>query len=147
MLYCGHLDALKPAFTACETLRFWATLYHAEKSGVDAALDALGLSRLRDHPVRILSAGQKRRLGLARLALIDRPVWLLDEPTVSLDSEASRRIAELARRRCETGGIVVAASHIDFDIAATQTLDPSDYVPTAASGFGADDAVLAGDAW
>lgn len=148
ILYTGHLDAVKPALSAQETLAFWAKVYATPDSGVMAALDAMGLERLADHPVRTLSAGQRRRLGLARLALIDRPLWLLDEPTVSLDAESSARVATLARKRCETGGIVIAATHIDLSIPAAKTLDPAQFVPVAKEGtVSADDLVLSGDAW
>jgi len=81
ILYTGHLDAVKPALSAFETLAFWAQIYASPASNIMDALQAMGLERLADHPVRTLSAGQRRRLGLARLALIDRPLWLLDEPT------------------------------------------------------------------
>lgn len=146
VLFAGHLDGLKPAFTARETLTFWARLYEADEQGVDGALDAMGLLALGDHPVRILSAGQRRRLGLARLALIDRPLWLLDEPTVSLDADSAERVAALARQRCGSGGIVVAATHIDFDLPDPVTLDPSAFAVerTAAEP---DDPVLTGEAW
>jgi len=75
VLHTGHLDALKPAFTARETLMFQADLYGASRSRVEGALEALDLGFLAEQPVRVLSAGQKRRLGLARLALIERPLW------------------------------------------------------------------------
>ena len=148
LLYTGHLDALKSSLTVRETLVFWAQIYDAPVAGIDGALDALGLEPLADHHVRTLSAGQRRRLGLSRLALIDRPLWLLDEPTVSLDADSSARVAALARKRCETGGIVVAATHIDLAIPAASTLDPATFAPVAREGtVNADDLVLSGDAW
>lgn len=147
IVYAGHLDALKPAFTAYETLDFWARLYGADPSGVERALAALALGPLRDHPVRILSAGQRRRLGLARLVLIERPVWLLDEPTTSLDAASTARVADLARIHCKAGGIVVAATHTDFAIDAAQTLNPADFHLSAEDGARHETAVLTGDAW
>ncbi len=148
ILYTGHLDAVKPALSAFETLAFWAQIYASPASNIMDALQAMGLERLADHPVRTLSAGQRRRLGLARLALIDRPLWLLDEPTVSLDAESSARVAALARKRCESGGIVIAATHIDLSIPAAKTLDPAKYVPEVKEGIVSDDdLVLSGDAW
>ena len=148
VLYTGHLDAVKTALTVTETLIFWAQIYDAPLSNVPVALEALGLERLADHHVRTLSAGQRRRLGLSRLALIDRPLWLLDEPTVSLDAESSGRVAALARARCQSGGIVVAATHIDLAIPAAKTLDPAQFVPVTREGaVSADDLVLSGDAW
>lgn len=148
LLYTGHLDAVKPALTVTETLEFWAQVYDAPTGNVATALEALSLERLADHQVRTLSAGQRRRLGLSRLALIDRPLWLLDEPTVSLDADSSARVAKLARARCESGGIVVAATHIDLAIPAAKTLDPAQFVPVAREGVVSDDdMVLSGDAW
>lgn len=148
ILYTGHLNAVKSALTAHEMLAFWADIYGAPREAVDGALEALALSRLADHPVRTLSAGQRRRLGLSRLALIDRPLWLLDEPTVSLDADSAARVASLARTRCESGGIVVAATHIDLAIPAAKTIDPGSFVLEATEdGVTADDLVLSGDAW
>ncbi len=148
LLYTGHLDAVKPALTVSETLTFWAQIYGAPRANVPIAVAALGLEKLADHHVRTLSAGQRRRLGLSRLALIDRPLWLLDEPTVSLDAESSARVAALARQRCESGGVVVAATHIDLAIPSAKTLDPAAFVATPKEGvMNADDLVLSGDAW
>ncbi|MCL4149820.1 UNVERIFIED_CONTAM: hypothetical protein GTU68_051632, partial [Idotea baltica] len=148
LLYAGHLDAVKPALSVRETLQFWGQMYGAPRGAVDGALGALDLERLADHQVRTLSAGQRRRLGLSRLALIDRPLWLLDEPTVSLDATSAAAVAALARKRCESGGIVVAATHIDLAIPAARTLDPSEFVAEArGDGTTADDLVLTGDAW
>ena len=139
VLYAGHLDALKPTLTAEETLRFWARLYGADPDRAPQALDALGLGALWETPAQYLSAGQKRRLGLARLALIDRPLWLLDEPTVSLDAESSARIAQMARARCASGGVVVAATHIDLGLPEAQSLDIRDFPPArGADAFAAD---------
>lgn len=148
LLYTGHLDAVKPALTVQETLVFWAHIYGEPREAAIPAMQALALDRLADHPVRTLSAGQRRRLGLSRLALIDRPLWLLDEPTVSLDAESSVRVAELARKRCETGGIVVAATHIDLAIPAARRVDPSQFMPVSQDGIVTeDDLILSGDAW
>ncbi len=148
LLYTGHLDAVKPSFTVAETLKFWARVYGADFAEVPKAIAALGLERLADHYVRTLSAGQRRRLGLSKLALIDRPLWLLDEPTVSLDADSSGRVAALARERCESGGIVVAATHIDLAIPAARTLDPSSFLPSAEEGVMSDDErVLSGESW
>ncbi len=148
VVHTGHLDALKPAFTAWETLAFQADLYGAPRGRIEAALDALDLGFLSDQPVRVLSAGQKRRLGLARLALIERPLWLLDEPTVSLDAKSAARVAQMARDHCAQGGLVVAATHIDLGIDGAARLDPAAFAPgESPSDFSRDDAVLDGDAW
>lgn len=106
----GHQDALKPALTVAETLR-----HEARIGGGDAraALAALGLEALADHPVRILSAGQRRRVALARLALAEaRPLWLLDEPTVALDVEGVATLGRVLAAHRARGGMVVASSHL-----------------------------------
>ena len=147
-LHTGHLDALKPAFTVHETLAFHADLYGTAHGRITDALDALDLGFLSDQPVRVLSAGQKRRLGLARLALAERPLWLLDEPTVSLDARSAARVADMVRRHCASGGIVVAATHVDLGIEGAARLDPAAFAPmTMPEAATRDDAVLAGEAW
>ncbi len=148
VLHTGHLDALKPAFTAWETLAFQADLYGASRGRIEGALEALDLGFLSDQPVRVLSAGQKRRLGLARLALIERPLWLLDEPTVSLDARSAARVAQMARKHCAGGGMVVAATHIDLGIEDAARLDPAGFAPGEAADMPVrDNAVLDGEAW
>ena len=107
--YVGHLDAVKPGLTASENLAFAARLGGGD---ADAALAAFDLTPLAALPARMLSAGQRRRLALARLALNRAPLWLLDEPTIGLDAGAIGRFgATLAAHRAG-GGIVVAATHI-----------------------------------
>src|SRR6185312_16397832 len=89
--YLGHLDALKPSLTVGENLRFWAQYLGASKpaaDGIAVALTTVGLGTLADLPAAYLSAGQRRRLSIARLLAVKRPVWLLDEPTAALDREA-----------------------------------------------------------
>lgn len=148
VLHTGHLDALKPAFTARETLAFQADLFGAPRGRIEGALEALELAFLADQPVRVLSAGQKRRLGLARLALVDRPLWLLDEPTVSLDARSAARVAQMARDHCARGGMLVAATHIDLGIEGAARLDPAAYAPGEGAALPTrDNAVLDGDAW
>lgn len=117
--YVGHQDAVKPGLTVVENLRFAAAL-----SGrpVEAALDAVGLERLTDLPARMLSAGQKRRLALARLALTAAPLWLLDEPTLGLDTASIARFGTLLAAHRERGGLVVAATHIPLPLAGTREL-------------------------
>jgi heme exporter protein A len=141
----GHLDAVKPAFTVWETLAFHADLYGTDRGRVAGALEALDLGFLTDQPVRVLSAGQKRRLGLARLALVDRGLWLLDEPTVSLDAKSAGRVAEMARAHCAGGGMVIAATHIDLGIKGAARLDPGAFAPGEGRAV-RDDAVLDGEA-
>ncbi|WP_158815700.1 heme ABC exporter ATP-binding protein CcmA [Methylocapsa sp. S129] len=118
--YLGHADALKGALTARENLEFWAAMLGAEKTPADArtgpmpigaALDRLGLAHVVDFPVNFLSAGQRRRVALARLLVAYRPLWLLDEPTSALDAAAQARLGEIMRAHLAGGGMIVAATH------------------------------------
>jgi len=112
--YLGHLDALKPSLTVAENLRFWATYLGTAKvahGAVDAALAAVGLRMLAELPAAYLSAGQRRRLSIARLLAVKRPIWLLDEPTSALDREAQDTLAQLMREHLAGGGIIAAATH------------------------------------
>jgi len=113
--YLGHLDALKPSLSVGENLRFWAS-YLGDANpptdgGIDAALETVGLGALADLPAAYLSAGQRRRLSLARLIAAKRPIWLLDEPTSALDREAQDMLAGLMRQHLAGGGIIAAATH------------------------------------
>lgn len=121
--YAGHADGVKSVLTVAENLAFWAALHGT--SGVDAALAAFDLTRLADRPAGQISAGQRRRLGLARLLVAGRKVWLLDEPTVSLDAASVAVFAGVVRVHLAQGGIAVLASHVDVGIeAASLDLSP-----------------------
>ncbi len=121
-LYAGHLDAVKAPLSVLENLSFWAELYGVGATRVNAALETFSLDHLGHLPAGVLSAGQKRRLGLSRLALIDRPLWLLDEPTVSLDRSSIGALAGLMRAHLAKGGTIVAATHVDLGIESARTL-------------------------
>jgi heme exporter protein A len=108
--YLGHQDALKPSLTARENLSFW-TRYFGGAAAPEKALAALGLDRLADLPAAYLSAGQRRRLSLARLVAVRRPIWLLDEPTSALDRDGQERLTALMREHLAGGGLIVAATH------------------------------------
>jgi heme exporter protein A len=108
--YLGHQDALKPSLTVAENLSFWAR-YLGSAEPVDGALAAVGLAALADLPAAYLSAGQRRRLSIARLLAAKRPLWLLDEPTSALDREAQDTLTGLMRQHLSGGGIIVAAAH------------------------------------
>jgi heme exporter protein A len=117
--YLGHMDALKPALTARENLRFFQGLHGGD---VDAALEALDLLPLAELPARVLSSGQKRRLALARLALAPAPLWLLDEPTVGLDAASVERLRPLLAAHLGRGGMIMAATHLPLPLAAPREL-------------------------
>ncbi|KGM47978.1 heme ABC exporter ATP-binding protein CcmA [Pseudooceanicola atlanticus] len=112
--YAGHADGIKAVLSVRENLDFWARV-HGGKD-IAPALDGFDLQALADRPAGSLSAGQKRRLGLARLMVTGRPIWLLDEPTVSLDKASVELFAGAVRRHLEGGGIAVMASHIDMGL-------------------------------
>ncbi len=135
LIYIGHHDPVKPAFTVAENLVFWMGLAGKDieykrgrggglvTKGTHSALDALGIAGLADFPARLLSSGQKRRLNLARLAAILRPLWLLDEPTVGLDAAAGDLLASLIANHRTAGGQVIVASHTDLGVTPTGFLN------------------------
>ena len=125
--YAGHLDGIKSTLTVTENLAFWARVFG--QRDIDAALRGFDLETLRDRAAQTLSAGQKRRLGLARLAVTGRPVWLLDEPTVSLDTASVALFAEALRGHLASGGSVLVATHIDLGFQA-DVLDVSRFKPS-----------------
>lgn len=108
--WLGHQDGLKPQLTVSEQLLFFAHLYRAT-GGIDAVLEEVGLKRQKDFPCRFLSAGQRRRLALARLVLSARPLWLLDEPYAALDKDGQALMARTMARHCSGGGLLIAAMH------------------------------------
>ena len=111
--YLGHQDAVKPGLTVTENLRFAAAV---SRGSIATALASLGLEPLADLPARMLSAGQKRRLALSRLLLSTAPLWLLDEPTLGLDTAAIQRFGDLIAAHRTNGGLVVAATHVPLPL-------------------------------
>ena len=109
--YLGHQDALKPSLSARENLGFWTALLGGEAAKSDHALAAVGLDELAHLPAIYLSAGQRRRLAIARLIAVERPIWLLDEPTSVLDAAAQAMLADLIRAHVAASGLVLVASH------------------------------------
>jgi heme exporter protein A len=109
--YLGHQDALKPSLTVAENLAFWASYLGHRAPPPEPALGAVGLATLADLPAAYLSAGQRRRLSIARLLAVPRPIWLLDEPTTALDREAQDTLKGLMQRHLFDGGLIVAAAH------------------------------------
>jgi heme exporter protein A len=123
----GHTNGIKSSLTVRENIMFWAS-YLSEDDGSDAsrradrALEHFGLTTLEDFPAQYLSAGQKRRLGLARLLAAHRPVWLLDEPTVSLDTASVAQLAIAVNEHTRAGGMVIAATHVPLGLERAREL-------------------------
>jgi heme exporter protein A len=118
--WLGHHDGAKPQLTPAELLRFFAQLYGAEAREIPSLLELVGLSRAVALPCQYLSAGQKRRLALARLKLCGRPLWLLDEPLASLDAAGKSLLLELVREHLGAGGLAVIATHDLLGLDATR---------------------------
>ena len=114
--YAAHSDGLKSMLTVTENLRFWAQVFGT--ADISPAIEAFDLIPLRDRLAGSLSAGQKRRLGLARLMVTGRPVWVLDEPTVSLDTASVALFADAVRAHLAGGGSALMATHIDLGLEA-----------------------------
>jgi heme exporter protein A len=119
--YIGHQDAIKPSLTVGENLTFWNNALDGTRE-VALALAGVGLAALAHLPALYLSAGQRRRLSLARLLAIARPIWLLDEPGSVLDAGGQAMLIEIMRTHLDGGGIVLAASHGCLDLEAAQEL-------------------------
>jgi len=125
--YVGHLDPLKPALTVRENLTFWVRFLNADAPAADVnaaerAVDAVGLDELADLPAGYLSAGQRRRLSLARMLAVPRPIWLLDEPTTALDATSQERLGGVMQAHLQGGGIILAATHGPLGLTGAQEL-------------------------
>ena len=120
--YVGHLSAIKPALSIEENASFWSGFLGGTRNALNTALDRFGLEALRDIPAGYLSAGQKRRLGLVRLLLAERPLWLLDEPTTSLDSAAQAILTGVVNGHLAAGGLAVAATHVGLGFSNAREL-------------------------
>ncbi|HEX2652660.1 MAG TPA: heme ABC exporter ATP-binding protein CcmA [Xanthobacteraceae bacterium] len=120
--YFGHQDALKSSLSVRENLSFWALYFGGVAEAVEKALESVGLAPLSNLPAAHLSAGQRRRLSLARLLVSERPIWLLDEPTAALDTAAQDRLTELMRAHLGRGGIIVAATHGPIGLSDAQAI-------------------------
>jgi heme exporter protein A len=117
--WVGHLNATKPELTVGQNLAFWSAYLGDGHPDRDvAALERLGIAGLADAPAAWLSAGQQRRLCLARLLVADRPLWLLDEPTTAIDTAGQNMFAEIVADHLDGGGILVAATHHDLRLGA-----------------------------
>lgn len=133
LAYAAHADGLKATLSVTENLAFWAAAFGG--ADIEPALTAFDLTALRHRAAGSLSAGQKRRLGLARLLVTGRPVWALDEPTVSLDAASVELFATAVRAHLAQGGAALMATHIDLRIPEAEVLDLSPFkaAPEAAA--------------
>ena len=122
LAYIGHLNAVKPLLTVRENLAFWARLAAVDDGAIEAALAALRIAQLAEVPAARLSAGQRKRVALARPLLGDAALWLLDEPSVSLDADGTDRLAGLIEAHRTEGGIAIIATHLPLDLTAAETL-------------------------
>jgi heme exporter protein A len=120
--YLGHQDALKPSLSVTENLAFWARYLGTGPITVTEALEAVGLAPIRDLPAGYLSAGQRRRLSIARLVAVRRPIWLLDEAAATLDAAAQARLVELMGAHLAGGGLILAATHAPLGLDQAQEL-------------------------
>jgi heme exporter protein A len=132
LLYLGHQEGLKPTLTVGEMLRLHARLRGAP-ADPGGALEALGIGGLADLPGRQLSAGQRRRVGLARLLVCPAPLWLLDEPTVGLDAAGLAAFRAIAAAHRRAGGAIVAATHAELGLADARSLAPAGFAPDEAA--------------
>ncbi|MDE2374367.1 MAG: heme ABC exporter ATP-binding protein CcmA, partial [Hyphomicrobiales bacterium] len=117
-----HQDALKPSLSVGENLRFWSEYLGGLSSNAGEALTTVGLAALADFPAAYLSAGQRRRLSIARLLAVKRPIWLLDEPTSTLDTTAQEQLGGLMRAHLAGGGLILAATHSALGIDGAKEL-------------------------
>jgi heme exporter protein A len=118
--YLGHRDALKPALSVLENLSFWRDFLGGEAFEPAESLAAVGLDHAAHLPAAYLSAGQRRRLSIARLLVVRRPIWLLDEPTSALDTGGQSLFATLMRGHLARGGLIIAATHAPLEVDATE---------------------------
>ncbi len=132
LAYLGHHDPVKPVLSAAENLAFWAALDGRPRASVEGALERFGIAHLAEVPGRFLSAGQKRRVNLARLLLSGASLWLLDEPTTALDQQAAAAFREATAAHCEAGGMAVLATHVELGLPAVRRLALDAFAPTEA---------------
>lgn len=134
--YAGHADGVKATLTVTENLQFWARVFGAD--AVAPALAAFALDGLADRPAGQLSAGQRRRLGLARMPVTGRALWMLDEPTVSLDTASVALFAGAVEAHCAAGGAALIATHIELGLARARVLELARFRATQPAADDAD---------
>ena len=121
--FIGHLDAIKPVLTPRALLHFWVAPYGVGIEAIEHALIRLGLATVANWPARLLSAGQRRRLALARLVASPGQLWLLDEPTVGLDQSGLTLLAVLLAEHRAAGGLVILSTHIEITLPDAESID------------------------
>ncbi len=124
--FVGHADAVKPALSVTENIRFWAGL-RTRTPDVDGAMKTLGIAALADVPGRFLSAGQKRRVNLARILAAPAHLWLLDEPATALDADAITALGRAVTAHRAGGGMVIASTHQDLALENAAVLNLADF--------------------
>lgn len=135
--YAAHSDGLKAMLSVRENLTFWAEVFG--QSDIEPALEAFDLNDLAERLAGTLSAGQKRRLGLARLLVTARPIWVLDEPTVSLDTASVDMFGRAVRTHLQNGGIALIATHIDLGLTDAKVLDVTPFIARSDVPMGSSD--------
>ena len=135
--YAGHSDGLKAMLSISENLTFWAEVFG--QTDISPALQAFNLQDLADRRAGTLSAGQKRRLGLARLLVTGRPIWILDEPTVSLDAASVAMFGAAVHAHLSQGGMALIATHIELGLPDAKVLDVTPYIAKSGIPFGSSD--------
>jgi heme exporter protein A len=131
--YLGHQDAVKPSLSVAENLLFWTAFFGADAHKVQDALELVGLGAIAALPAAYLSAGQRRRLSIARLLAVKRPIWLLDEPASTLDAAGRDRLTDFMQSHLAGGGLILAATHGALGLSGAQelSLDRSAHARTA----------------
>ncbi|MBF0247235.1 MAG: heme ABC exporter ATP-binding protein CcmA [Alphaproteobacteria bacterium] len=125
--YVGHHDAVKPVLSVAENIAFWAGVRGRGEDGVRDGLATFDIAHLYDVPGRFLSAGQKRRVNLARIIAAPAPLWLLDEPTTALDKATIKRLENAIADHRSGGGMVVLSTHADIDMPGANVLNLADF--------------------
>ena len=134
LAWLGHLDGLKGDLTVAENLLVAQQLRSGRADGLDGVLVAFDLGVLAARPVRTLSAGQRRRTALARVALSAAELWLLDEPLNALDTPAQQAFRTVLQTHLAAGGLAIAATHADLGIAGARTLELGSFLPPRRAG-------------
>ncbi|MFA7430852.1 MAG: heme ABC exporter ATP-binding protein CcmA [Rhodospirillaceae bacterium] len=142
--YIGHLDAVKPVLSVAENISFWVRTWAPDTRDVAAAvqrgLECFAMDRLADVPGKMLSAGQKRRVNLARLVAAPAPLWLLDEPTTALDKASIKVLEACVAEHRAAGGMVALSTHSDIDLPGARTFHMDDFAADTSGAWDALDA-------